>query len=147
LYWHWIGIANILAKFLPVLAVKSPHRLDYPVAMAMSSQQELLAAFATCAAQITLYYRALGDTRRTCQRSNGLWFLEDPGLVIDYVPEVAREGIDRMAKAAHIKMLKSDGGQGKQAYYIFLAEGLTPQKLETLTDLVQAEISKLHGSP
>jgi hypothetical protein len=65
--------------------------------------KELLAAFTTCTEQLTLYYRALGDMR-SCHLSNGLWFLDNPGLLIDFVPPVAREGVERMLKEAGITL-------------------------------------------
>jgi hypothetical protein len=120
---------------------------DYPVRIAMESQRELLAAFAACTEQITRYYRALGDTCHKCHFSNGLWFPEGAGLVIDFVPEVAREGIERLTRNAGIEIGKNDGARGKQAYYTFQEAGLTPQKLEKLTELVRTETIRLLGSP
>ena len=111
--------------------------------MTTDSDSALFAAFATCAEQITCYYRVLGEPKRICHHDNGLWFLENPGLVIDFVPEIARQGIERMARKAGISVRKGDGGQGKQAYYTFLSDGLTIQKLNRLTALVCAETLRL----
>lgn len=103
---------------------------------------ELLAAFRACTDEITRYYRALGDPR-TCQNSNGLWFPDAPGLLIDFVPEIAQDGIERLATAAGITVRKNDGGRGKQAYFTFMAGGLTPEKLNDLTERVRAETERL----
>lgn len=100
--------------------------------------EELLAAFAACTEQITRYYHKLRETQH-CQNVNGLRWLQ-PALGIGFIPEEARDNIEWWAKLASIDVRRTDG---ERAYFMFMADGLTPLKLTTLTMRVMAETIRL----
>lgn len=104
----------------------------------------LAPTFRKATERITNYYKARG-LQTKCGFANCLWFPNDPGLGIDFVPPQVRGDLEALIRGAGINLKKSDGERGDGAYFIFLKDGLTPQKLDILADAVEQETIRLQG--
>ncbi|NBO19757.1 MAG: hypothetical protein EBV03_11165 [Proteobacteria bacterium] len=120
----------------------SPAPAENPDITQLTAQ--LMPSFTKLADNITQLYRACGITRR-CGIINGLWYPTEPGMGIDFVPPGARAKLEKLIRDADINLKISDGDRGEKAYFRLLKEGLTPEKLDNLSDRIAEEVLRITG--
>ena len=84
---------------------------------------------------ITAYYRVMGIQDFRCGVSTPT---DPPGIGLDFIPEVCREGLAELIEGAGFGLRRMDGGKGTAAYFILLKETITQERLQTLKAAVEA---------
>lgn len=96
--------------------------------------------------RLLAYYASFGDPATTRFGAPYLHaYPQGDRLSLDFIPEIAREGLDALLANAGINSERHDGGGGKKAYLSLSSKGLTREKLDRLGELMEADIRQRTG--